>query len=140
MPLDRQSTEDVEYVCAKCGSDRIDVAFTAYGTGAATVGCDRRGRPYVEYVDDKNFADFEHDSFSCADCCAKWITLADGVAPKQQAGIDIKPGDVVWLPDGFKGTVATVNTDDNTFTVEGWHETFKAGEGTPVGPTHKVAA
>jgi hypothetical protein len=46
----------------------------------------------------------------------------------------------VWLPDGLKATVATVDPEANVFTVENWHETFSAGEAEPVVPITRVAA
>lgn len=129
-----------EMVCAKCGGDRINVEFTAHGHGKAEIGVDSKGRPYVDHVYDRDTVDEEYDDYSCADCKATWISLADGLQPKLQAGINLRPGDVVWLPDGFKGTVATVDTEANTFTVEGWHEVFQAGEGELLLPLERVAA
>lgn len=131
---------DPEMVCAKCGGDRINVEFTATGYGKVEIGVDSKGKPYVDHVYDRDYLDEDHESFSCADCKATWTRLADGLKPKQQAGINLHPGDRVFLPDGFKGVVATVDTESNTFTVEGWHETFKAGEGEPVLPMVTVAA
>lgn len=136
----RSRNDDPKYVCAKCGSRRIDVEFTAHGTGSAEIMVDSKGRPYVAHVDTLHTEDVEHDSFQCADCSASWWPLEKGIKPEHLAGIDLQPGDLVWLPDGLKGTVATVDAENNTFTVVGWHETFKAGEGTPVvGPFLTVA-
>lgn len=133
-------SQDAELVCAKCGGDRIDVKFTAHGSGAAYIGVNHKGEPYLDYVEDKHYDDFDHELFRCADCHASWYPLAKGVTTKQQAGINLNPGDLVILPDGFKATVAAVDTEENTFTVERWHETFKAGEATPLQPMARAAA
>lgn len=127
-------------VCAKCGGDRINVSFTASGYGKAEIGIDGKGKPYVDHVYDRDYDLEEWEEFSCADCKASWSRLEEGLKPKQQAGINLLPGDLVWLPDGLKATVAAVDVEANTFTVVGWHETFGAGEGTPVLPMQAVAA
>jgi hypothetical protein len=123
-----------EMVCAKCGSDHIDVFFTATGSGAAAIGVDDKGKPYVAHVDDEQYDDHDHESYGCAKCKANWWPLEKGVTLKALAGIDFNVGDVVILPDGLRATVATVDRETNTFTVERWHETFKAGEASPLAP------
>lgn len=131
---------EAEMVCGKCGSDRINVEFTATGYGKAAIGIDNKGKPYVDHVYDRDYDTEDIDQYSCASCKASWTCLADGVKPKQQAGINLNPGDLVFLPDGLKGEVETVDTESNTFTVVGWHEVFHAGEGEPYVPITKVAA
>lgn len=129
-----RAQDETEYVCAKCGGEDIVVTFTAYGSGRAEIAVDNKGRAYVDHVYDKDYDDFEHEQFSCGDCKARWYPLEKGLAPAHVAGIDVKPGDLVILPDGFKAVVATVDTEENTFTVRNWHETFKAGEATLLKP------
>lgn len=123
-------------VCAKCGGERIDVEFSARGRGAAEIGVDADGKPYVDHVTERGYDDWNEDyeMFECADCNATWYPLAKGLRPAYAAGIDFHQGDVVVLPDGFRAVVDEVDGETNTFTVEGWHERFSAGEGAPLGP------
>lgn len=115
--------------CKHCGSDRIDVTFTAEGRGSALLVAEPGGRIYVEGVEDREFdREFDYDDFICRGCGKRASRAADLVNASPVGPEHLRPGDVVWLPDGFKAEVATVDYEAITFTVVGWHETFSFHE------------
>lgn len=128
-------------VCKHCGSDRIDVRFTTSGRGSAILGVQRGGEVYVDSVEDRDFDTFsyDYDEFICRGC-GRTAWKAEQLVQATPAGPEhLQPGDVVFLPDGLKGTVATVDYDAVTFTVEGWHETFDFHEAQVAEPLTFIA-
>jgi hypothetical protein len=73
--------------------------------------------------------DFDPDSFRCTECEAERATL-DALIGDPAI---FSPGALVVCPDGFRGTVDTVDFNARRLTVEGWHEEFKFGEVTVMG-------
>ena len=124
---------DEPLVCAKCGSDDLVAEVVAHGNAKVTIADDGSG-PYVEHHHGEDFHTFDYGPYRCNACNASAFSLKDAVRPKPAAGLDLEPGQRVVLPDGLRATVATVDGERNTFTVEGWHETFRAGDASALGP------
>lgn len=127
-------------VCKHCGSDRIDVEFTAPGRGSAVFGVMPGGEVYLDDIEDRDFDLHEDtDTFICRGC-GKRAWRANELVQATPAGPEhLRPGDLVWLPDNLKATVETVDYDALTFTVEGWHETFEFHEAQLVEPLTYIA-
>jgi hypothetical protein len=122
-------------VCKHCGSERIEVEFTAQGTGSAIFAVQRGGEVYLAEVEDHSFDHHqETDMFICRGCGKSSHRASDLVQATPAGAEHLKPGDIVFLPDGFKGVVATVDYEDYTFTAEGWHETFEFHEAQLIDP------
>lgn len=112
--------------CKHCGSDRIDVEFRASGRGNAVFGVEPGRGVYVDCVEDRDYDmhDVDYDTFICRGC-GKRTWKADELVKASPVGPEhLAVGDTVFLPDNLKGIVETVDYEDATFTVEGWHETF----------------
>lgn len=68
--------------------------------------------------------DFDPTTFCCIACKREEPRLEDLIG--EPVGFEV--GAIVICPDGLRGTIATVDSEARTLTVEGWHETFKFGD------------
>lgn len=132
-----QPAEPIKLVCKDCKSDK---GFREVGTSRVSaerstrsVEQDAEGKIHVTWgmVDADGFDadDFDAHGVECRECGADAARVQDLAVPEHVAGIALDPGDLVTLPDGLRATVATVDREADTFTVEGWHETFRSSEG-----------
>lgn len=83
---------------------------------------------YGSYYD----RDFDADSYRCIECGREERKLEDLIGDP----VMFEPGARVRCPDGLLGTVATVDFQRRTLTVENWHEEFKFSEVDVAVPTH----
>jgi hypothetical protein len=78
--------------------------------------------------DHPNDRTFDIEGYRCCECEREEGRLEDLVGDL----VVFEPGARVICPDGFRGVIATVDLERRTLTVEGWHETFKFAEVSPL--------
>lgn len=95
-------------------------------------GEDGKLKPALGHVehDYPDTHDFDRDGYRCSECQREENRLEDLVGDP----LALAPGALVICPDGFRGTVATIDEVARTLTVEGWHEVFKFSEVDPLRP------
>lgn len=127
-------------VCKDCGSDsgfrEVGTVHCSASRDTRSIKADADGNLTVRWnfadVDDFDATDIDVDHVECRSCGSSAARVEDLAVPEHAAGIDFNPGDLVWLPDGLRAEVATVDRKANTFTVVGWHETFTAADAAPL--------